>query len=46
MTPDEIKKELKQVNRMMKRLSDESNILWETKNNLINEYKRLTGDSI
>ena len=46
MTPAEIEIEIKQINRMLKRLSDEGNTLWETKNNLISEYKKLTGDSI
>lgn len=46
MTPAEIEIEIKQINRMLKRLSDVGNTLWETKNNLISEYKKLTGDSI
>ena len=46
MTPEEIKQELRQLDAMLKRLSDEGNILWEQKNDLRSEYKRITGESI
>ena len=44
MTPAEIKREIKQLDNMLKRLCDESNIIWAEKDKLRNAYKRLTGE--
>jgi len=46
MTPEEIKKEISQLNRMLKRLCDESNIIWAEKDKLRSSYKKLTGEEI
>ncbi len=46
MTPAEIKKEIDLISKMMKRLGDIDNDLWVEKNKLMNEYKRLRGESI
>jgi len=46
MTPEEIKTEIDQINRMMARLTDIGNDLWVEKDRLRNMYKSETGEEI
>lgn len=46
MTPEDIRTEIDQINRMMARLTDIGNDLWVEKDRLRNLYKSKTGEEI